>query len=101
CAEMLSGSIGGYPFTAKLDRRGAPYAGTTTARLFPCGTGASSFPLRDTMSFQLQGTGAHAVHRAWTARSSTRAPGISNPHTSSRRLFGPASNQTAALSSHP
>jgi len=98
---MLSGSIGGHRFTAKLDRTGARYAGTTTARLFPCGTGASSFPLRDTMSFQLQVTGAHAVNRAWTASSWTGALVMSNPYTSSGHLFCPASNQTAALSSHP
>lgn len=69
CAEMLSGSIGGYRFTAKLDRTGARYAGTTRARLFPCGSGANSFPLRDTMSFHLKVTRAHVDNRAWTARS--------------------------------
>jgi chitodextrinase len=63
CAVMLSGRIGGYRFTATLDRRGARYAGTTTARLFPCGSGASSFPLRDTISFHLKVTGAHAGNR--------------------------------------
>jgi len=101
CAEMLSGSIGGYPFTAKLDRRGARYTGTTRARLFPCRSGASSFPLWDTMTFHLQVTGAHVVDRAWTASSWTGGLVLSNPYTSSGNLFCPASNQTAALSSHP
>jgi hypothetical protein len=101
CAVTLSGRVGGYPFTAKLDRRGARYTGTTRARLFPCGSRASSFPLRDTMTFHLQVTGAHAVDRAWAASSWTGALVMSNPYTSSGNLFCPASNQTAALSSHP
>lgn len=100
CAEILSGSIGGYRFAAKLNRTGAQYTGTTTARLFPCGSGASSFPMRDTMSFRLKITGAHAGNRAWTASSWTGTLVMSNPHTSSGNLFCPASTQTAALSSH-
>jgi len=100
CAEMLSGSIGGHRFTAKLDRTGARYAGTTTARLFPCGSGANSFPLRDTISFHLKVTRAHAVHRAWVASSWAGALVMSNPYTSSGNLFCPASSQTAALSSY-
>lgn len=101
CAETLSGSIGGHRFTAKLNRRGARYAGTTTARLFPCGSGANSFPLRDTISFHLKITGAHVGNRAWIASSWTGALVMSNPYTSSGNLFCPASSQTAALSSHP
>jgi hypothetical protein len=100
CAEVLSGSIGGYPFTAKLDRRGARYTGTTRARLFPCGSGARSFPMRDTMSFHLKVTAAHVDNRAWTASSWIGALVMSNPHTASGNLFCPASSQTAALSSH-
>jgi chitodextrinase len=101
CAVMLAGSIGGHPFTATLDRRGALYAGTARARLFPCGSGANSFPMRDTMSFHLKVTGAHAVHRAWAASSWTGALVMSNPYTASGNLFCPASSQTAILSSHP
>ena len=101
CAEILSGSIGGYRFTATLDRSGARYAGTTRARLFPCRSGASSFPMRDTMTFQLKITGAHVVHRAWTAISWTGALVMSNPYTSSGNFFCPASSQAADLSSHP
>ena len=101
CAETLSGRIGGYRFTAKLDRSGALYTGTTRARLFPCRSGASSFPIRDTMTFHLKITGAHADNRAWTASSWTGALVMSNPYTSSGNLFCPASSQTAALSSRP
>src|SRR5215831_2053063 len=101
CAEILSGSIGGYRFTAQLDRSSARYTGTTRARLFPCRSGASSFPLWDTMTFHLQVTGAHVVDRAWTASSWTGGLVMSNPYTSSGNLFCPASSQTAALSSHP
>ena len=98
---MLSGSIDGYPFTAKLDRTGALYTGTTRARLFPCGSGANSFPIRDTMSFHLKVTGAHVDNRAWTASSWTGALAMSNPYTASGNFFCTASSQTAALSSHP
>jgi hypothetical protein len=101
CAVMLSGRIGGYRFTATLDRRGARYTGTARARLFPCGSGASSFPMRDTMSFHLKVTGAHAGNRAWTASSWTGALAMSNPYTSSANFFCPASSQTAALTGHP
>jgi hypothetical protein len=101
CAEMLSGSIDGYPFTAKLDRSGARYTGTARARLFACGSGAHAFPMRDTMSFHLKVTGAHVDNRAWTASSWTGALVMSNPYTASGNLFCPASSQTAALSSHP
>jgi hypothetical protein len=101
CAVMLAGSIGGHRFTVKLDRRGTLYTGTARARLFPCGSGASSFPVRDTMRFHLQVTGAHAGNRAWTASSWTGALVMSNPYTSSGNFFCPASSQTAALSGNP
>ena len=101
CAVMLAGSISGYRFTAKLDRKGALYAGTTRARLFPCESGASSFPMRDTMSFHLKVTGAHVENRAWAASSWTGALVMSNPYTASGNFFCPASSQTADLSSHP
>ena len=101
CAVVLSGTIDGYRFTAQLDRVGALYAGTTRARLFPCGSGANSFPVRDTMSFHLKVTGAPVDNRAWTASSWTGALAMSNPYTSSGNFFCPASSQTAALSSHP
>ena len=101
CAEILSGGIGGYRFTAQLDRSGARYAGTIRARLFPCRSRASSFPMRDTMSFHLKVTGAHVVNRAWTVSSWTGAVVMSNPYTSSGNLFCPASSQAADLSSHP
>lgn len=98
CAEMLSGSIGGHSFTAKLGRTGAMYKGTTRVRLFPCGSGANSFPLRDTMSFHIKVSGAHADNRAWTASSWTGALVMSNRFTSSGNLFCPASSQAVALS---
>ena len=101
CAEMLAGSIGGHPFTAKLDRTGALYKGTTRVRLFPCGSGASSFPMRDTMSFHIKVSGAHADNRVWTASSWTGALVMSNRFTSSGDLFCPASSQKAALSGSP
>jgi chitodextrinase len=101
CAEMLSGSIGGHPFTAKLDRTSALYKGTTRVRLFPCGSGASSFPMRDTMSFHIKVSGAHADNRVWTASSWTGALVMSNRYTSSGDLFCPASSQTAALTGSP
>jgi len=101
CAEKLSGSIGGYRFTAKLDHRGALYAGTTRARLFPCGSGAHSFPLRDTLSFHLKVTAAHVGNQAWVASSWAGALVMSNPYTSSGNFFCPASSQTATLSSQP
>ena len=101
CAVVLSGSIDGYHFTAKLDRMGARYTGTTRARLFACGSGGDSFPIRDTMSFHLKVTRAHVVNRAWTASAWTGAVIMSNPYTSSGHFFCPASSQTAALSGQP
>ena len=63
--------------------------------------GADSFPMRDTMSFHIKVSGAHADNRAWTARSWTGALVMSNRFTSSGNLFCPASSQTAALSGAP
>lgn len=101
CAVLLSGHIDGYRFTAKLDRIGARYSGTTRTRLFACGSGSGSFPIRDTMSFHLKVTRARADHRAWTASAWTGALVMSNPYTSSGHFFCPASGQTAALSGQP
>lgn len=101
CAVLLSGRIDGYRFTAKLDRMGARYTGTTRARLFACGSGARSFPMRDAMRFHLKVTRAHVDHRAWTASSWTGALVMSNPYTASGHFFCPASSQTAALSGRP
>jgi hypothetical protein len=101
CAVVMSGRIDRYRFTAKLGRRGDRYTGTTKARLFACGSGASSFPMRDTMRFHLRVTRAQVDHRVWTASAWTGALVMSNPYTSSGHFFCPASSQTAALSGQP
>ena len=49
----------------------------------------------------VQGQGAHADNRTWTASSWTGALVMSNRFTSSGNLFCPASSQTAALSGSP
>ena len=90
--RMLSGSISGHPFTAKLDRTGALYTGKTRVRLFPADRVSSSM-------YKVRG--AHADNRTWTASSWTGALVMSNRFTSSGNLFCPASSQTAALSGSP
>jgi chitodextrinase len=100
CAVLLAGSIDGHQFTARLHGTGTQYAGTARTFLFPCRSGARSFPVRDTMTFRLKVTGARADNRAWVASSWTGDLMMSNPYTASGSFFCSASSQTAALASH-
>jgi hypothetical protein len=101
CAATLSGRINGYRFKTNLTRAGAVYRGKTTANVFPCGSGANSFPIRSTLAIRVTVTTARVHNRAWTASSWAGTMVVSAPYTSSGSYYCTASRQTASLSGSP
>jgi fibronectin type III domain protein len=101
CAMRLSGRINGYRFKATLTRAGAVYTGKTTANVFPCGSGANSFPIQSTLTIRVTVTAAQVGNRAWTASSWAGTMVVSAPYTSSGAYYCTASRLTASLSANP
>ncbi len=98
CAVRISGDINGHRFKATLARTGATYTGTTTADVFPCGSGALSFPIESTLTIRVTLTSAHADGRAWTATSWTGVMLVASPYTSAGSYYCTASGQNATIS---
>ncbi len=101
CAVRLSGRVNGSRFRATLTRAGAIYTGKTTANVFPCGSGASSFPIQSTLTIRATVTTAQVDNRAWTASSWAGTMVVSAPYTSSGAYYCTASRLTASLSANP
>jgi hypothetical protein len=101
CAVRLSGQLNGHRFTTTLTRTGRVYRGKIAGNLFPCGSGAHSFPIRSTVTFRVKVTAAHADNQAWAASSWTGTLVAAAPYTSSGAYYCPASRMTATLSGRP
>jgi Fibronectin type III domain len=101
CAVRLSGSINGHQFKTTLTRAGAVYRGKITGNVFPCGSGANSFPVQSIVTFRVKATAAHVDNQAWTASSWAGTMMAVAPYTSSGDYYCTASRLTASLSGSP
>jgi hypothetical protein len=101
CAVRLSGQLNGHTYTTTLTRTGGVYRGKIAGNLFPCGSGAHSFPVRSTVTFRVKVTAAHADNQAWAASSWTGTMVAAAPYTSTGAYYCPASRMTASLSGRP
>jgi len=101
CPVRLSVSINGHSFKVTMARAGAIYRGKTTKNVFPCGTGASSFPVRSGLTIRVKLTKAQVENEAWTAAAWHGTVQVSSPYTASGNFYCPAAQQTIVLTGGP
>jgi hypothetical protein len=101
CSVQLSGEWNDHPFKATLARAGAVYVGKTIANIFPCGTGATAFPIHATVRIRLNVTAAATQSQAWTATSLTGTISAALPYTASGSYYCTADTVTGAVSGLP
>jgi hypothetical protein len=80
-----------------MARAGAVYRGKTTKNVFPCGTGANSFPVRSDLTIRVKLTKAQVDNEAWTAAAWHGTVQVSSPYTASGSFYCPAAQQTIVL----
>ncbi len=101
CSVRLSVTINGHSFKVTMARAGAAYRGTATKDVFPCGSGASSFPVRSGLTIRVKLTTAQAESAAWTATGWTGTVQVSSPYTASGNFYCLATHQTIVLTGGP
>jgi uncharacterized protein DUF2510/fibronectin type III domain protein len=101
CPVRLSGSINRHKFVTTLTQAGTGYKGKFAGNVFPCGTGANSFPIRSTVRLRLTVTQSHVDALDWAASSWAGTMVVTSPYTSSGNFFCPASTLTATLAGNP
>ena len=97
CSVRLSVAINGHSFKVTMARAGAVYRGTTTKDVFPCGSGANSFPVRSGLTIRVKLTTAQVENEAWTASAWRGTVQVSSPYTASGNFYCPAAHQTIVL----
>jgi hypothetical protein len=99
CTVRLSVALNGHNFKVTLSRSGAVYAGKASTHVFPCGSGANSFPIKSSLDIKITVGSADVVSGAWKASSWAGTMVIHSPYTAKGNFYCPASSQTAKLSS--
>lgn len=97
CDVILDGQNGVHSFTMKLARAGAVYQGHTAATLYPCGSGANSFPDPATLTIRIRVTAAVGENQVWAATSWVGTMVGTYQYVSSGAFYCPASTFTASL----
>jgi len=77
------------------------YRGQAHTRVFPCGSGANSFPIRSTLRIRITLTAAQVEGRAWMATAWGGTMVVVSPYTASGNYYCPAARQTIALAGSP
>jgi hypothetical protein len=101
CAVRLAVALNGRKFKITLARSGAVYRGKTHATVFPCGKGASAFPIRSALAVRVRLTSAQVASGAWEASAWSGSLTVASPYSSSGNYYCPAATQTASLSGVP
>jgi hypothetical protein len=101
CPVRLSMALNGHSFKVTMARAGAVYRGKTTHDVFPCGTGASSFPVRSGLTIRVKLTKAQVESGIWTAAGWHGTVQVSSPYTASGSFYCPAAHQTIVLTGGP
>jgi hypothetical protein len=101
CAVRLSVAMNGHSFKVTMARAGAVYRGRAQAHVFPCGTGANSFPIRSTLTIRIVLTSAQVTNEAWLASAWRGTMVVVSPYTSSGNYYCPAARQTITLAGSP
>lgn len=101
CAVKMYGTLNGHTFKVTLHRAGALYSGKTVANIFPCGSGANSFPINSTLHFQVKVSSADVTGVAWTASGWKGTLKVSSPYTVSGNFFCNPTHQTITLHGTP
>ena len=99
CTVRLSVAINGHNFKVNLTRSGADYKGSARTHVFPCGSGANSFPIKSTLDLKITVGTAQVESGAWKASSWKGTLVVHSPYTAKGNFYCPASSQTATLSS--
>ena len=69
--------------------------------MFPCGTGANSFPIRSRLTIRIALTTAGVSNGAWLASAWGGTMVVVSPYTASGNYYCPAARQTIALDGSP
>jgi len=101
CPVRLSVAINGHSFKVTMARSGAVYRGRATKDVFPCGTGANSFPVRSGLTIRVKLTKAQVESGAWTAAAWDGTVQVFSPYTASGNFYCPAAHQTIVLAGGP
>jgi hypothetical protein len=99
CTVRLSVAMNGHNFKVNLTRSGAVYEGGTKTHVFPCGSGANSFPIKSSLTIKITLGAAQVNSGAWKASSWAGTMVVHSPYTAQGNFYCPASGQTATLSS--
>jgi hypothetical protein len=101
CPVRLSVAMNGHSFKVTMARAGAVYRGRAQAHVFPCGTGAGSFPIRSALTIRVALTTAQVSNGAWVATAWAGTMDVVSPYTASGNYYCPAARQTIALTGSP
>ena len=97
----LSVQMNGHSFKVTMARSGAVYRGQAHTRVFPCGSGANSFPIRSTLRIRITLTAAQVEGGAWMASAWGGTMVVVSPYTASGNYYCSAASQTIALAGSP
>lgn len=101
CTVRLSVAMNGHSFKVTMARSGAVYRGQAHTHVFPCGSGANSFPIRSTLTIRIALTTAQVESGAWMATAWGGTMVVVSPYTASGNYYCPAARQTIALAGSP
>ena len=101
CGVRLSVAMNGHSFKVTMTRAGAVYRGRAQEHVFPCGTGANSFPIRSRLTIRIALTTAGVSNGAWLASAWGGTMVVVSPYTASGNYYCPAARQTIALDGSP
>ena len=101
CTVRLSVQMNGHTFKVTMARSGEVYRGQARTHVFPCGSGANSFPIRSTLRIRITLTAAQVEGRAWMATAWGGTMVVVSPYTASGNYYCSAASQTIALAGSP
>ena len=101
CTVRLSVQMNGHSFKVTMARSGAVYRGQARTHVFPCGSGANSFPIRSTLRIRITLTAAQVEGGAWMASAWGGTMVVVSPYTASGNYYCSAASQTIALAGSP